>query len=1087
MKVRLFLTPLFGLITALGFAQSGTMTTIPGLNTVQYNLNPTATPDPTIAVGTLQFCEHVNSAYQCWWKSGPNALQPVNFLGNTNPKSDVSIWSQNDNNFGNTPHCPLAVSPNAQILHDNVYNLWIMQKRISLVSTGHSYMCIAISNVEDVSQTTPVSFSWFAYELDLDATIIPKNSEGTYYYPDYPQAGLWQTSTSTTSPYPAAQDQAMWITYDLQDPDNGNNTIGILLCAVDLAGLRASNSDPWINNSHTPACVIAHGLVPYTERDNWVPANNSDTSPPPSSDGEMFTYMIEPVNNGTNFLTLPAHTQGVEQWTIDWTAATPTPTEVSSWDLPSTQSGGDQLACFHAANYYDTVCIPQPSTSTTGILIDSVGDRMQEFFHYTANKGLGGIWTSSHAIEVTPNATVFNQTEADIRVLQWNTADPPAISILLDLVVTDPNDANAYVFLPSIARDQVGNLQGVVGVSGTGASEHPGLESIYYIDGTSTLGSYGYIANPANDGDAEDKDPQSYRWGDWYGAVLDPSDSCTIWTVGEFLQTNRTTEPFWYTEIAELPPADNCSNATVLLSATNLTFASQEVGVTSASQNVTLSNDQTQTLNVNSISFTGANPGDFSQTSNCTPTVLADGTCTISVTFAPTALGSRSATLTVNDNAGNSPQTVAVSGTGVSTAVTLSPATIPFANQAAGSTSSPTLVTLVNSGGIPLTVNSITASGGFTQTNGCAGNVIQPSTTCSIAVSFSPALPGTYSGQITVADTAPASPQVITLSGTGLIPLVFSPANFNFGNVTVGTNNGQKTVTLTNQSAAALNLTFSASGNYAVAGNGKIACGSTLGVNSSCTIGITFTPTENGTIKGAVSIAYNAAFSPQQVGLQGVGVGGTTGPLVFSVTSLTFSNVPLGTNSVTKNVTITNSGSTTVNISSLVASGDFVATPGGKTPCAGQLAAGAKCGFSVYFNPTVAGATVTGAVSVYDDQSTSPQVLNLSGSGITPVTVSPTSLLFNAQATGTTSPSQTVALSNNMSTTVGLSSILASGDYVITTAATNPCGSSLAGKAQCNIGVAFSPTVTGSIPGTVTVSTSAGFGPEVVTLTGTGQ
>ena len=558
-KFKFSLLWVVALTGSLSVAQTGSMITVAGLNTVQFgNIGATAAPDATVAVGTLQFCEHVNSSYQCWNKNGPNALQPVNFFGNTHPKADSLAWTQHSNNGGNTPNCPTATSPNAQILHDNVYNRWILQKRIHSAITGHDYMCLAISNIENVGRTAAPKFGWFAFEFDLDS-VIPTNAEGNFYYPDYPQAGLWQTSTSTAPPYTPAKDQAMWISYDLQDTDNKNNTSGVLICAVDLAGLRNSSIYPWVNRSHTPACVVADGLAAYDPRDNWVPANNSDTTPPISTDGEMFTYIMEPPHNGRTYLTNPAATQVMEQWTIDWTAASPTAQFVNEWDLPSTQPDGDQMACFLANNYYDTVCIPQPSTATTGIHIDSVGDRMQQLFHYTSNGGQGGIWTSARTIEITPNPTTLGQTEADLRILQWNTAVPPAIVLAADYPVTDPLDSSAYVFLPSVARDKVGNLQGILGVSGTGSAEHPGLDSLYLMLSTSTLGSYGYIANPATNGDAEDTDPANYRWGDWYGAVLDPSDSCTVWVIGEYLPENRTVEPYWYTEIAELPPLSNCN------------------------------------------------------------------------------------------------------------------------------------------------------------------------------------------------------------------------------------------------------------------------------------------------------------------------------------------------------------------------------------------------------------------------------------------------------------------------------------------------------------------------------------------------
>src|SRR5207245_3389328 len=99
----------------------------------------------------------------------------------------------------------------------------------------------------------------------------------------------------------------------------------------------------------------------------------------------------------------------------------------------------------------------------------------------------------------------------------------------------------------------------------------------------------------------------------------------------------------------------------------SLTFSGQNVGTTSAAQAVTLSNPTATALTITSIGFTGTNPGDFGQTNNCPispSTLAANGTCTVNVTFTPTATGSRSATLTVTDNASNSPQTSGVSGAG---------------------------------------------------------------------------------------------------------------------------------------------------------------------------------------------------------------------------------------------------------------------------------------------------------------------------------------------------------------------------------------------------------------------------------------
>jgi hypothetical protein len=98
----------------------------------------------------------------------------------------------------------------------------------------------------------------------------------------------------------------------------------------------------------------------------------------------------------------------------------------------------------------------------------------------------------------------------------------------------------------------------------------------------------------------------------------------------------------------------------VSLSVSSLTFGNQAVGTTSAPQQITLSSAGTASLSINSITLTG----DFAGTNNCGSSVAAGSSCIINVTFSPTAVGSRSGTLTVIDDASSSPQTVLLGGTG---------------------------------------------------------------------------------------------------------------------------------------------------------------------------------------------------------------------------------------------------------------------------------------------------------------------------------------------------------------------------------------------------------------------------------------
>ncbi len=212
----------------------------------------------------------------------------------------------------------------------------------------------------------------------------------------------------------------------------------------------------------------------------------------------------------------------------------------------------------------------------------------------------------------------------------------------------------------------------------------------------------------------------------------------------------------------------------VTLSPTSLTFASQTVNTTSAAQSITLTNSGTATLSITSIAITGTNSGDFAETNTCGSSVNANATCTVSVTFTPTAAGSRTANVSITDNATGSPQTVSLTGTGASgngtPAVTLSPTSLTFASQTVNTTSAAQSVTLTNSGTATLNITSITITGtntgDFAQTNTC-GTSVTASGTCAISVTFTPTAAGSRTASVSITDDATGSPQTVSLTGTG--------------------------------------------------------------------------------------------------------------------------------------------------------------------------------------------------------------------------------------------------------------------------------------------------------------------------------
>ena len=420
------------------------------------------------------------------------------------------------------------------------------------------------------------------------------------------------------------------------------------------------------------------------------------------------------------------------------------------------------------------------------------------------------------------------------------------------------------------------------------------------------------------------------------------------------------------------------------------------------------------------------------------------------------------------------------SGGGTGTAA-VSPKSLVFGNVADGTTSVSKSVTLTNSGTGALSIGSITASGDFSQNNNCS-NSLAAKSSCTVNVTFTPTVSAAITGALTFADGAATSPQLVKLTGTGIAPLTVSPTSLTFPSTAVG-QTSPATVTITNKQTTTISLSTAASGDYSVTGG---TCGAALTASASCTITVTFAPQYKGSIKGALNIATNGAFSPLIVGLTGAATGGPAVPLTVSPAALTFTATGIGAASAAKTITVTNKSASSVTINSMNASADYSALGSGTSPCGGALAPSAKCTMSVNFAPSTTG-SIKGAITIATSGAGSPQVVGLTGTGELPVALLPTSLVFGAQAVGTTSAPQTVTLTNNSGGTLTISSIVASGDFTAAPAGATPCGATVAAGATCTFSVTFTPNVKGAISGAATVSESAALGPVVMKLGGTGQ
>jgi sugar lactone lactonase YvrE len=404
----------------------------------------------------------------------------------------------------------------------------------------------------------------------------------------------------------------------------------------------------------------------------------------------------------------------------------------------------------------------------------------------------------------------------------------------------------------------------------------------------------------------------------------------------------------------------------------------------------------------------------------------------------------------------------------------LSAGSLTYGNQNVGTSSAPQTLTLTNIGGAPLEFSSITTSGDFSETNTCNGN-LPGGSSCAFSVDFTPTATGMRNGSLNLNDNSVNGPSAAVLTGTGTAPVAaVTPSNLTFASQQVNTTSAALTVDLSNTGTGPLTINnFATSAGFAQTNN----CGSSVAPGFACTISVTFTPTVSGAVTGDLAVSDNAG--TQTVSLSGTG--SSTAPNVtVSPAGVTFPAQVLNKKSKAQAVTLSNLGTTSITISSIVISGPYAETTGCKT----SLAAGKTCTVNATFTPTATG-TQTGSLTF--NLSTGTQTVALDGIG-TPsgttegLTVSPTSVPFGQQVLNDTQ-NASVTVTNTNGVVVGISGISMSGSKAFTQS--NTCGTTLASGATCTVTVNFTATAYVTYTGTLSVTESSGASHKV-SLSGAG-
>lgn len=391
-----------------------------------------------------------------------------------------------------------------------------------------------------------------------------------------------------------------------------------------------------------------------------------------------------------------------------------------------------------------------------------------------------------------------------------------------------------------LVMDPAGSLFGTTRLGGSGCGTQ-GCGIVFEL--ASSSGSYveRVLHRFGSPGDGESVSSQLVMdsAGNLYGTT--DAGGATICDCGTVFQINPTA----------IAPV-----ATVSL--LDLTFTDQVVGSTSASQPITVTNTGSASLVFppNAVTFSGPNAGDFALGSNtCSgATIAAGASCTVQVTFSPSAVETESASLNFADNGSTSPQVAGLTGSGVAApVVTLTPATITFPPQSVRTESGAQAVTLRNTGTGQLNITAIPPIPDFIFGTTC-GSTVAPGASCTFNVQFDPLTSGVITQAIMISDNALNSPQAITLSGTGTAPEAsLSPGTLVFGSQIVGHTSAVQSVTLSNTGNADLNGLSVGIGegdvqDFAISPAGTTCLtGTVVSAGSSCVIDVAFTPTASGT------------------------------------------------------------------------------------------------------------------------------------------------------------------------------------------------------------------------------------------------
>ncbi|ESP88849.1 beta strand repeat-containing protein [Candidatus Halobonum tyrrellensis] len=523
------------------------------------------------------------------------------------------------------------------------------------------------------------------------------------------------------------------------------------------------------------------------------------------------------------------------------------------------------------------------------------------------------------------------------------------------------------------------------------------------------------------------------------------------------------------------------SPATVQLSGTGVgtpeirvggpvSFGEVAVGETATAE-VTVENPGTATLSLESATASGA----FS-VADAPATVAPNGSATVTVRFTPTGAGAQESTLSVDHDAGGSPATVGLSGTGVGTPTVDVQGSLSFGEVSVGETATGT-VEVTNGGSAPLSLESAEVTGAdagaFTVTD--APDTVAAGANGSVTVEFAPAGAGARQATLSVAHNASGSPASVALAGTGAgTAAIDVQESLSFGEVSVG-GTASEAVTVANDGNVPLSVT-----NTTVTGPNASAFTvtdepDTVAAGGTGTVTVEFAPTGAGEHEATLTVEHGGDGSPTTVQLSGTGAGTAE---LSAPASLAFGTVSVG-ETAARNVTVENVGTGPLSLTAVTASEAF-AVVGDPT---GSLAPGEARAVTVEWTPAARSNGSAGTLTLDHDGAGSPATVELSGRAVAGNVSLSAAETARANVTLGSNVTYDVTVRNTGDAAVRVSGVTladAAPGYAVSNASFD-----LAPGAERTLAVEFAPEATGERGATVRVSHDATPSPTELRLSAT--